>query len=123
MYKVMIIAGEWLVRAYIGAQLREDGFDINSASTVVEAIRQVREWKTEPDMVVLDSRGQIFEKELFSILNNLCPNSPLILIHGAWDSPEILDWKPKVYRLARPIAVGQIVEKVKELVVYTGSAR
>ncbi len=83
---------------------------------LVEAIRQIREYKIQPDLVIIDSKDQRLDKELISVLYKLIPEVPLLLIHGAWDFPEILDWEAGIQEVSRPITVGQIVEKVKEVI-------
>lgn len=111
----MIISKDRLERAYIGAQLIEEGFEVEGSANLIQGARDIREGKIRPELVIIDTRDQDFDKEIVRVLYRLIPDVPLLLIQGAWDNPQTLDWAAGVSKLTRPVTVGQVVEKVKEV--------
>jgi DNA-binding NtrC family response regulator len=115
MEKVIVIAADRLVRAYLGAQLEEAGFEVWRSPGIIEASRTVREWRAKPGLVVIDSKDLDFRQDLVNILNRLCPDAPLLLVHGRWDNPETLGWTGGMYKLSRPLSVGQVVDQARDI--------
>jgi len=113
---ILIIAQDRLTRAYIGAQLQEEGFEVIGASDLAGAISHIREEGTPPDLVILDMGERLVSKEVNAILSNLCANRPLLLIYGAWDHPSELEWPSARYELVKPVTVGQIADKARKIV-------
>ncbi len=103
-------------RAYIGAQLIEEGFEVEGSANLVQSVNDIKERKIRPELVIIDSKDQSFDEEILRVLGRLIPGVPLLLIQGAWDSPPNLEWNGKVLKLNRPVTVGQVVDKVKELI-------
>ena len=111
----MIISKDRLERAYIGAQLIEEGFEVEGSANLIQGVSDIRERKIRPELVIIDASDQDFDKEIVRVLYRLIPDVPLLLIHGAWDNPQTLDWAAGVTKLTRPVTVVQVVGKVKEV--------
>ena len=112
--QVIIIAGNWLTRALIGAQLTEEGFEVIGSETFESAVSQLEQSEVKPRLLIVESTETTMDQKAIALLDEICHNAPLILICGAWDCPEIA-WTGAVHRLTKPTTIGQIVEKVKEV--------
>ncbi len=112
---VLVIARHRLTRSLIGAQLKEEGFEVMGFATIMEAAFQLTELGVRPDLLIVDTLEQALDQKTIDLLGKVCPETPLILIHGACDYPSQLKWQAKRYKLAKPVTIGQIVGKVKEL--------
>jgi DNA-binding NtrC family response regulator len=112
---VLVIAGSWSTRALIGAQLKEEGFEVTGSDTFESAVSQLEQSKIKPRLLVVESTEIAIDQKAISLLDEMCHGAPLILICGAWDCPSQLRWTGAMHELRKPITIGQIVEKVKEL--------
>ena len=115
MYCILVIAQDRLTRSLLGAQLKEEGFEVIGSATVIEAALQLKDWRISPDLVIIDTLEQDFSQNATDPLSQLCAKVPLLLIHGASDYPSRLRWQAKTHGLAKPVTIGQIVEKVNQL--------
>ena len=115
MYNVILIAKETLTRSLIGAQLMEEGFEVTGAASIAEAAAQVNTQGISPHLVIVDASEQDLSPKTVRLLSGLCPQTPLLLIHGTSDSPSQLNWQGKICRLARPLTVGHVVDAVQRL--------
>lgn len=112
---MVIIAQDRLTRSFLGAQLKEEGFEVTGSATITGAILQLRELGIRPALIIIDTLEQHFAPETTELLGKICSGTPLLLIHGACDYPSQLKWQAERYELAKPLTIGQIVDKVKEL--------
>jgi DNA-binding NtrC family response regulator len=112
---VLLVVGDRVTRSLIGAQLKEEGFEVTGASGIKEATLQLHNLKIKPDLLIIDALEQDLAQNTLDLLAGLCPQAPLILVHGAADYPSHLNWPGKVCGLARPVTIGQVVATVKRL--------
>ena len=104
-----------MTRAFIGTQLREEGFEVVAAASVAPATLQLKKSGIRPVLIIVDTGEQDLSESVVAPLSKLCPNTPLVLIQGANEQPSSIRWPSRVYQLARPITVAPIAETVKEL--------
>jgi len=112
--QVLVIAGNWLTRALIGAQLAEEGFEVAGSETFESAVSQLEQSRIRPRLLIVESTETTMDQNAIALLDEICHGAPLILICAAWDCPE-LEWTGAIHRLTKPTTIGQIVEKVKEV--------
>jgi len=113
--QVLIIAGGWQTRALIGAQLKEEGFEVTGSDTFESAISQLEQSRIRPRLLIVESTEIAIDHKAIARLDEMCHGAPLILICGAWDCPSQLEWTGVIHQLTKPTTIGQIVEKAKEL--------
>jgi DNA-binding response OmpR family regulator len=111
---VLVIAGSWLTRALIGAQLTEEGFEVTGSDTFDSAVSQLEQSKIKPRLLIVETTEITMDSNAIPLLDEICYGVPLILICGAWHCPQ-LRWTGAIHRLMKPITIGQIVDKVKEV--------
>jgi DNA-binding NtrC family response regulator len=112
---VLIIAGSWSTRALIGAQLKEEGFEVIGSDTFESAVSQLEQFRIRPRLLIVESTEIVMNQDAIALLDEMCHGAPLILICGAWDCPSQLRWTGAMHELRKPVTIGQIVEKVKGL--------
>ena len=113
---ILVIAQDRLTRSLIGAQLKEESFEVLGFESVTQAASQLTELQVNPALLIVDTLELNLEQKAIDLLGKICPRAPLMLIHGACDRPGQLRWTAERYELARPLTIGQIVDKVKDLV-------
>lgn len=111
---ILIIARNLLTRAYLGAELKEVGFEVIGAEDIIGAVLQLKERGTKPDFIIMETREQNLGQEAIDLLSGLCQGTPILLICGTWDYPLPLKWQAQTYELTKPVTIGEIVAKVKE---------
>ena len=111
---VLVIAGNWLPRALIGAQLTEEGFEVTGSDTFESAVSKLEQSRIKPRLLIVESTEITINSKAIALLDEICHGAPLILICGAWDCPQ-LRWRGAIHQLTKPITIGQIAEKVKEV--------
>ena len=109
---VPIIAGNWLTRSLIGAQLKEEGFEVMASATLRGAVSQLVQLRIRPDLLILESLEVNINQKAIDLLGRVCPSAPLIIIRGAWDCPSQLRWAGVTCELRKPLTIGQIVDYV-----------
>jgi len=115
MHFILIVAYDLLFRSLLGAQLKEEGFEVLGVATLDEAVLQLGEVGTIPSLLIMESKELGIDQKALDLLGRICAEVPLLLIHGAWDKPSQLKWAAGIYELVKPLSLGQIVEKAKEL--------
>ena len=113
--QVLIIAGSWKTRALIGAQLKEEGFEVTGSDSFESAVAQLEQSGIKPRLLIVESTEIAIDRKAIALLGEMCQGLPLILICGAWDCPSQLEWKGAIHQLTKPTTIGQIVEKAKEV--------
>ena len=113
--QVLIIASSWQTRALIGAQLREEGFEVTGSDTFENDVSQLEQSRIRPRLVIVESTEMAMDQNAIDLLNETCRGAPLMLICGAWDCPSQLKWTGAIHRLTKATTIGQIVEKVREV--------
>jgi len=111
---VLVIAGSWLTCALIGAQLTEECLEVTGSDTFESAVSKLEQSRIKPRLLIVESTEMSIDCKAIALLDEMCRGAPLILICGAWDCPE-LGWTGAIHKLTKPITIGQIVEKVKEV--------
>jgi DNA-binding response OmpR family regulator len=105
---VFVIATEWKLRAAVRAELRERGIDalgIDSAEDVGQALAG----GTTPAVVVLEANPELAGDPA---IQGLVGRVPTVLVASRTETVAL----PRVAAVFyRPVRIGEIVEKVKEL--------
>ena len=87
--QVLVIAGNWLTRALIGAQLAEEGFEVAGSETFESAVSQLEQSRIRPRLLIVESTETTMDQNAIALLDEICHGAPLILICAAWDCPEL----------------------------------
>ena len=112
---VLIIASNWLTRSLIGAQLKEEGFEVIASATFAEAVSQLAQLQIIPGLLIIETLELDIDQKAIDWLSKICPRACLIIIRGAWDYPSQLRWSGSTCDLKKPLTIGQIVDKVKDI--------
>jgi len=114
---LLLIDDEAPIRELLGHFLSTNGYRVQAASGVHEALREVR--KEAPDLVISDLQlddGDGFE--MIKEIKTLCPTTPVILLTGVLFDGEVVDktLKDLIDRyLEKTTPLAKIAETVKEL--------
>jgi DNA-binding response OmpR family regulator len=106
---VFVIAEEWLLRANARAQLRDQGIEALGMETMDDAAQAIAQG-TLPDAIVLDAGSAAAADPR---VPQLAARAPLIVVAYRSTASPALDSAATV--LWRPLSIGEVVEKVREL--------
>ncbi len=115
MEQIILIAKQWKARAFITAQLLEEGYKVMALRTIEEAMRLRAQWMTRPRLIILDTLGQSLSETTLADLRALSGDTPILVCTGPFDLAR-LDLKKAGFAnlLVRPFAVGDVVNAVRE---------
>ena len=114
---ILIVSKDRLTRALIAAQLKEEGFEVIGSASIMGAVSRLTELLATPALLIIESLELDMEQKAIDHLNRICPGAAYLLIHGACDQPLQLRWTGVLYELAKPLSIGQIVDKVKKIII------
>jgi CheY-like chemotaxis protein len=114
---LLLVAEDWQSRALVLAELQEAGYEVNAQAGLRHALNDLARHPEHPPLVVLDLHGDEFATpETVDALLHLVPKAKLILIVRVYAEPV---WDRFAAEgnivLRRPVSVGEIVRKVKQL--------
>jgi len=116
MREVLLIEGQWQARAFITAQLKEEGYQVTPVPTFQEGVALLCARPHLPDVVILDTYGQRFPPEKWRDFRKLLGDTPLIICTGPYHRKELdLDTLKPERLLMRPFTVQEVVEAVKSV--------
>ena len=115
MHQVLIIANDRLTRAYLRAQLEEEGFDTTLTTDLLDAALRLRDDGIDPDIIVIDTQELEIEPEILDTLRELAGQTQLLIIQSATDFPVKVRWDGHIERLSRPVSIEQMVNLIKQL--------
>jgi DNA-binding response OmpR family regulator len=113
---VLVIIEDGPLRALLSAQLDEDGFVATGIRNIPEAVSALSKRHGTVSLCVLDAGQQHIDMQSFGELNGICGEVPLVLLHGGLDKPVGIDWKGGIYSIARPVTIGEIVERIRAII-------
>jgi len=115
MEQIVLIAKQWKARAFIMAQLLEEGYEVMALRTIEEAMRLLAQEMTRPRLIILDTLGQSLSETTLADLRALSGGTPMLLCTGPFDLAW-LDLKEAEFAdlLVRPFTVGDVVNAVRE---------
>ncbi len=112
---VMLIIPEWKARAFISAQLQEEGFRVKSFAGFEQAVAFLCRAPITPDAVVLDTQGLELPKGKLRDFRRLVGDAPLVLCTGPYRLKELdLEALRPAAVLVRPFTVMEAVEAVRK---------
>jgi len=106
---VFVIARDWTLRAGVRAELRELGIDALGIESADEAGRAIAAGQV-PAVVVLEAIPELADN---TAVRNLVERVPTILIASRTETVSLPPVDTVFYR---PVRIGEIVARVKELV-------
>lgn len=113
---IILVEQEWPARAYLKAQLEEDGLWVVALPAPSDAIAYLERWELTPSLLILDLVGQPAEDlPHFLELLRRQPDVPLIVLKSPMvaGQPEVEARAARV--LARPFSVDDVARAVAEV--------
>jgi hypothetical protein len=112
---VFVIATDWTLRAAVRAQLRELGIDALGMDSLDDAGRALAN-NQMPSAIVLEATAELAGNPA---IDNLVKRVATVLIASR---TETVPLPPVVAVLYRPVSIGDIVAKVRELLAHGHAA-
>ena len=112
--EIALIMKDWQERAFIRAQLIEEGYEVTGIETIQKAIARLCQGTLEPHLIILDTSGQDLDDKFLADLRALTGNAPIIVCSGPYDLAGFDPQGAKPNRvLVRPFTVRELVEAVE----------
>ena len=111
---VLVISGNRSTRALIGAQLKEEGFEVTGSDTFESAVSQLGQSGIKPRLLIIESAEIAMERQAIALLDEICQGAPLIVICGSWDCSSQLKWTGAIHELRKPMTIGQSWKRRKK---------
>jgi DNA-binding response OmpR family regulator len=114
--EIILIAKEWKARAFITAQLSEEGHEVMALRTVEEAMMLLGQGMVRPRLIILDTTGQSLKASILADLRALASDVPILVCSGPFDLAQ-LDFEKAglAHLLVRPFAVRDVVDKANQI--------
>ncbi len=112
---VILVEQEWPARAYLKAQLEEEGLWVVALPAPSDAIAYLERWEIVPTLFILDLTGQPAEEQSrFLELLRRRPDVPVIVLKSPMlaGQPDVEARAARV--LVRPFSVDDVVRTVAE---------
>jgi len=116
MSDILLIAKQWKARAFIMAQLSEEGYTVMALRTVEEAMMLLCRGLVRPRLIILDTIGQNLGERALADLRGLADGAPILICTGPYDLAQF-DFGGMGFMdlLVRPFAVQDVVDAVRRL--------
>lgn len=116
MSEIILIAREWKARAFIMAQLSEEGYEVVALRSIEEAMMLLGRGMVRPRLIILDTLGQSLREPTLADLQTLADDAPLLVCTGPFDLARF-DFREAGFAnlLVRPFTVGDVVNAVREM--------
>jgi len=114
--EIILIAKEWKARAFITAQLSEEGYEVMALRTIEEAMMLLGRGLVTPHLIILDTAGQSLKASILADLQALAGDAPILVCSGPFDLTQ-LDFEKAGFTnlLVRPFTVGDVVDKANQI--------
>jgi DNA-binding response OmpR family regulator len=114
--QIILVAKEWKARAFITAQLSEEGYEVMALRTIKEAMMLLGRGMPRPRLIILDTMGQSLKASILADLRALAGDVPILVCRGPFDLAQ-LDFEEAglIHLLVRPFTVGDVVDRVGQL--------
>lgn len=124
MSDVLLIAEGWKARAFITAQLSEEGYEVMALRTIEEATMLLCRGMVRPRLIILDTIGQSLGERALADLWSLAGDTPILICTGPYDLAQ-LDFRGMGLTdlLVRPFTVQDVVNAVRRLLGRTPKGR
>jgi len=75
--EIILIAREWKARAFVTAQLSEEGYQVMGLRTIEEAITLLGRGMVRSRLIILDTMGQSLKESILADLQALAGDAPI----------------------------------------------
>ena len=116
MSDVLLVAKEWKARAFVMAQLSEEGYKVMALRTIEEAAMLLCRGLVRPRLIILDTIGQSLEERALADLRSLAGDAPILICTSPYDLARF-DFRGMGFTelLVRPFSVQDVVDAVRKL--------
>jgi DNA-binding NtrC family response regulator len=116
MGEIFLIAKKWKPRAFIRAQLIEEGHSVTAFEKIEEAIALLCRGVIKPHLVIVDTIGQTLVERALVDLKKLVEDIPFLICTGPYDRARF-DFKEMGFAdvLVRPFTIREVVEAVERI--------
>jgi CheY-like chemotaxis protein len=112
--RILVIEDEPLNRKYIGAYLREQGYDVEEAEDGAQAVERMH--GSQFDLVVSDIRmPNIDGVTAIAHLRSLSPETPVVIVTAFPQSVVALSRLPRVVVVSKPVLLDNLRAEIRHL--------
>jgi DNA-binding response OmpR family regulator len=112
---LILVAKDWRERAFIRAELIEEGIRTLAVEDMDEAEKWLKDPEIVPMIIVYDTKYQENVRDDINRLLKYSSSVPVLIIAGASEKKALGTELGKLYVVSRPITIGEVVRKVKEI--------
>lgn len=114
--RIIIVSTDRLFRGLVGAELIERGYEVEGVNSLVDAFNLVSGEERPPDLVLLEARGQDFDRASLLALRELLKKSVILVCAGPYDQAQVDFAGLGLKHIAvKPLTIGELVEKAASL--------
>jgi DNA-binding NtrC family response regulator len=107
---------DWRERAFLRAQLIEEGIRTLAVETLNEGLDWISDDKIVPAVIIYDDQSQEDPTADIRLLSEHASSIPILIIAAGGKRKAIEFKRPGFgYIITRPVRIGSVVEKVKEI--------
>jgi len=109
----ILVAKDWRERAFIRAELIEEGIRTLAVEDMDEAEKWLKDPEIVPMIIVYDTKYQKNVRDDINRLLKYSSSVPVLIIAGASENKALGKDLGGLYMVSRPITIGEIVKRVK----------
>ena len=112
----ILIMKDWRERAFLRAQLLEEGIRTLAVETLNEGLDWISDEKIAPAVIIYDDQSQENPTADIELLSEHASSVPILII-AAGGKRKAIGFERAGFRhiITRPVRIGSVVEKVKEI--------
>jgi len=112
----ILIMKDWRERAFLRAQLLEEGIRTLAVETLNEGLDWISDKRIIPAIIIYDNQSQDDPTADIRLLSEHASSTPILIIAAGGKRKAIgLERAGFKHIITRPVRIGRIVEKVKEI--------
>ncbi|HWP92229.1 MAG TPA: hypothetical protein VNN20_08545 [Thermodesulfobacteriota bacterium] len=112
----ILIMKDWRERAFLRAQLLEEGIRTLAVETLNEGLDWISDKRIIPAIIIYDNQSQDDPTRDIKILSEHASSIPILIIAAGGKRKAIgLEKAGFKHVITRPVRIGGVVEKVKEI--------
>jgi len=111
----ILVMKEWRDRAFLRAQMIEEGIRTLAVETMNEADEWISDERLAPMIIIYDNRSQESPLEDIERLSKHIPSIPILILAG--DERQTQGFKNSGFEhiIRRPASIGDVVKRAKEI--------
>lgn len=111
----ILVMKEWRDRAFLRAQMIEEGIRTLAVETVDEADKWISDGSVVPTIIIYDNRLQENPSRDIECLGKYTSSIPVLIIAGNDEEAEVFRRSGFENIIRRPATIGDVVKRAKEI--------